>query len=383
MKKVASITFVILATLLGVALLWALRGAVVLFALSLALSAALRPIVDHLVERGWSQSAAMAAVYIATFLDGAVVAYVLGAELVIELPRAATDLVTAYDYAARHWKGAGTFRSFLAANMPPPAELDKLLGTIAPDLARGALGSTLSILDVLGSALAVLALSIYWGANRDAFERVWLSLLPVERRTRARSVWTATRLAAGAHLRHEVGQSALAATALALGFWGIGCTYWALPAVAVAVLRLVPLLGIAFAVAFAALAGLADSPSLALAAAAMTLVVLLVIRLVIAPRVFQPTRLSPILAVMVVLAMAQTYGFVGIVFAPLITAAIQTFFSEMVAPAAVTAASSIDDLRLRAERIELGADNEPLPPELASMVSRLRHLLTEAGSTGP
>jgi putative permease len=379
-KKVAAITFVVLATLLGVALLWALRGAVVLFALSLALSAALRPIVDHLVERGWSQSAAMATVYVATVLDGAVLAYVLGAEAVVEIPRAAQELLTAYEHAARTWPRAGEFRRFVAEHMPPPGELDKLLASVAPGLARGAVGSTLSILDVLGSALAVLALSIYWGANRNAFERVWLSLLPVDRRMRARTVWTATRLAAGAHLRHEVGQSALTATALGLGFWALGSDYWAVPAIAVAVLRLVPLLGIAVAIAAAAGAGLATSPGHALAFAGMTLVVLLVVRFVIAPRVFQPPRLNPILAVMVVLAMAGTYGVAGIVFAPLIAAAIQTCFSELVAPATMAPASSVDDLRQRAEKLERDADERPLSPELASMLGRLRALLDDAGS---
>jgi putative permease len=380
-KKVASITFIVLATLLGVALLWALRGAVVLFALSLALSAALRPIVDHLVERGWSQSAAMAIVYVATVLDGAVLAYVLGAEAVIEIPRAASELLTAYEHAARTWPRSGEFRRFVAEHMPPPGELDKLLASVAPGLARGAVGSTLSILDILGSALAVLALSIYWGANRNAFERVWLSLMPVDRRMRARTVWTATRLAAGAHLRHEVGQSALAATALSLGFWAMGGEYWAVPAIVVAVLRLVPLLGIALAVIAAGAAGLATSPNHALAFAGITLVILLVVRLVIAPRVFQPPRLNPILAVMVVLAMAGTYGVAGIVFAPLIAAAIQTCFSELVAPATMAPSSSVDELRQRVEKLEREAEEKPLSPELASMLGRLRALLDDAGTT--
>jgi predicted PurR-regulated permease PerM len=379
--KVAPITFVVLATLLGVALLWALRGAVVLFALSLALSAALRPIVDHLTERGWSQSLAMATVYIATVLDAAVLAYVLGAQAIVELPRAASELLTAYELAARTWPRAGEFRAFVAEHMPPPGELDKLLAGVAPGLARGAVGSTLSVLDLLGSALAVLALSIYWGANRNAFERVWLSLLPVDRRMRARSVWTATRLAAGAHLRHEVGQSALAATALALGFWAMGSDYWAVPAIAVAVLRLIPLLGIAMAIVAAGAGGLATSPNHALVAAGMTLVVLLTVRLVIAPRVFQPPRLNPILAVMVVLAMAQTYGVAGIVFAPLIAAATQTCFSELVAPTAMAPAASVDDLRQRAETLEREAEERPLSPELASLLGRLRRLLDDAGTT--
>jgi predicted PurR-regulated permease PerM len=379
-KKVATITFVVLATLLGVALLWALRGAVVLFALSLALSAALRPIVDHLCERGWSQSAAMAVVYVATVLDGAVLAYVLGAQGVIEIPRAASELLTAYEHAARTWPKAGEFRSFVAGHMPPPGELDKLLGGVAPGLARGAVGSTLSVLDILGSALAVLALSIYWGANRNAFERVWLSLLPVDRRMRARTVWTATRMAAGAHLRHEIGQSALVATALALGFWAMGSEYWAVPAIAVAVLRLVPLLGIALSIVAAGAAGLATGPDHAVACAGITLVVLLVVRLVIAPRVFQPPRLNPILAVMVVLAMAGTYGVAGIVFAPLITAAIQTCFSELVAPATIAPASSLDDLRQRADKLASSSD-EPLSPELANLLGRLRALLDDAGTT--
>jgi len=378
-KPVAFITAVVLATLLSVVLLWELRGAVVLFALSLALSAALRPIVDHMVLRGWSPRAALAAVYLATFLDLSVLAYVLGAETLVELPRAASSLAAGYEEVVVTWPKAGSFRGFIAEHLPPPADIYRALGGVAPDeLARGAVGTTLGVLDVLGSALAVLALSVYWGANRDAFERVWLSLLPVDRRLRARALWNETRVAAGAHMRHEIGQSTIAAAALALGFWAMGCDYWALPALAVAVLRLVPLLGIAFAVLSAFLGGLATGLPLALGAAALTIAVLLMLRLVIGPRVFHAPRLNPILAVMVVLAVARTYGFAGLVFAPLITAVIQTVFGELIARTQTTPGASIDQLVRRTEALEGGDGTAELTPELTSLLGRLRKLLADA-----
>jgi predicted PurR-regulated permease PerM len=305
----------------------------------------------------------------------------LGAEALAELPRAASSLAAGYEEIAAKWPKAGSFRGFIAENLPPPAEIYKALGGMAPDeVARGAVGTTIDILGILGSALAVLALSIYWGANRDAFERVWLSLLPVARRLRARTVWNETRAAAGAHMRHELGQSALAATALALGFWAMGCEYWSLPAVAVAVLRLVPLLGGPFAIAAAFLGGLATSVPLAFAAGGLALVVLLMLRLVIAPRVFQAPRLNPILEVMVVLAVARTYGFGALIFAPLITAVIQTLFIELTTRTAAQPDASLDVLEQRAHALEANA-SAALTPELSNLLGRLRRLLTAAGTT--
>src|SRR5688500_12307515 len=114
-----------MATLLGVVFLWALRTAAVLVALSLALSAALGPIVDQLVQRGWWRRSALAAVYVATIVDLSVPAYVLGSQSLAEVPRAATELAAGYEEIVAKWPRGGSFRAFVAEHVPPSSQIYK------------------------------------------------------------------------------------------------------------------------------------------------------------------------------------------------------------------------------------------------------------------
>ena len=57
----------------------------------------------------------------------------------------------------------------------------------------------------------MVALSAYWSASREAFERLWLSLVPAPQRPRARDVWRAVEGAVGSHVRGELAVSVLSA----------------------------------------------------------------------------------------------------------------------------------------------------------------------------
>ncbi len=63
MKRLASYTALVLVTLLGAGLVWEFRGVILLFAFSLAIAAALRPLVDRQVERGWHRGLSILLVY--------------------------------------------------------------------------------------------------------------------------------------------------------------------------------------------------------------------------------------------------------------------------------------------------------------------------------
>jgi putative permease len=379
MKRAAFVTFVVLSTLLLLGALWAFRSAVLLFVLSMVVGAALRPVVNRLVHEGWSIKVAIGTVYLAAF--GAVLAiiFVLGAEILIEVPQAAKALTTTYEQASAEWPGAGGFRAFLATRLPPPAQLYESVGHLdAGGVARVALDSSFGILALLGNVLIVIALAVYWSIDRDSFERLWLSLLPVGRRTRARAVWTEARIATGAIFRQELGQSVIAAVVLGFGFWALGLTYWGLAALAVALLRLVPLLGIPLAVIAAGLLGLGTSDVQAIGAAAAALIFLLLIRAV-RGGLFDAPSLNPVLSVLVVLGLARVYGLAGLIVAPLVAAAIQSTFGELVSTQpADQGIPTLDDLRARAADIERAGLVLPFTPEVGNVVERLKRLLGRA-----
>lgn len=379
MRRAAFVAAVAFATLLGIAALYAFRAAVVLFVLSIVVGAALRPLVDRLVKEGWSLRLAIAAVYTAAVGTVVAIVFVLGAEIVVEVPTAAQALAESYEDVAVEWPREDGFRAFLAERLPPVAELYAAAGKLDPGgVARTAVDSSFGLLGLLGQTLIIIALAIYWSVERDAFERLWLSLLAVDTRIRARAVWTGMRVQTGAILRQELGQSLIAATALGFGFRFIDCAYWGLAALAVAVLRLVPLLGLPSSIAAAGLLGFATGPVEAALASGMTLVVLVALRAV-KNRLFDAPRQNPILVILVVLGLAHAYGWIGIIAAPLVAAAIQACFGELVASRpAETAPATLDELRARAEQIDRGAMLVPLEPEVQSVVERMKKLLARA-----
>src|SRR5262249_35673987 len=98
MKQLARNTAIVIATLLALALLWYLRGAVLTLMLALALAAALRPLIDGLVEQGWRLPAALTAAYIGAL--GLIVALLVVSvpALTEDVERFGHDLSETYDH---------------------------------------------------------------------------------------------------------------------------------------------------------------------------------------------------------------------------------------------------------------------------------------------
>jgi putative heme transporter len=358
MKQVAKIVFWVILTLAALWLLWAFRGAFVLLVLSIVLASAVRPLVDALQERGVPFRLAIAIAYGACLGVIGLLGYVLATRLLVEIPAAADHFVESYGHHFEH-----AIHEFRAAAV-----------------AQRALGSTFAILDLVGRAALVLVLSIYWTGGRDAFDRLWLSFLPVERRRTARTVWFATRAAVGAVLRREVGLSIAAAVPLSLGFFLARCELWALGTIAVLLLRLIPLLGTPLAVAAAALAASPSGLLSTILAVLIAIAVLASLRTVVASRFFPIERpLDPILEVLVILALANSIGLAGLIAAPLVVAAIQTAYAEITSlQASESRAPRLEDLVARTARLERRLSWTTPSPAVVSLFARLQQLVDRA-----
>ena len=383
MKRVATIVFWVTVTLGGLALAWAFRSAAILFLLSIAISAALRPMVDRLLARGVSLGAAIAITYLVCLAAVGVLAFALTQRLVIEVPAALDRLVEGYRDAAATWPRAGGYREFLSRVMPPPADFETAVGDVeASSVAGQAVGSLLVLFEIVGQVLLVLVLSVYWTSGRDAFERLWLSLLPSRRRQAAQAIWIATRRNVGLHLRRDLASSVLIGVTLLLGLRAVGLEFFGLATSFVLVLRLIPLLGGPAAVIAVAVTAAVSGPLATVLATALTIAVLLVLRVVVAPRALQVERnADPILAVLVILALAANYGIAGLVAAPFVAVAIQTLGAEVIALRASEAdLPTIPELSARARQLERRFRWTPPSPAIASLLSRLQYLLERAAS---
>jgi hypothetical protein len=99
------------------------------------------------------------------------------------------------------------------------------------------------------------------------------------------------------------------------------------------------------------------------------------------PRLINRRWDNPILTVILVIALADAFGLIGILVAPPISAAIQILWSHMITHRVVSGASAqVSDLkeRLAQLRLEIGLmDDLPLPL-VNSSLNRLNHLIEKA-----
>ena len=391
MRRVAWFTLIILATLTTAIVFWESRVAVVLFGLSLSVAAAVRPLVDRFavgrVPRG------LALLFAYALCVGGLIALVLilSGPLFANLQQLTKDLANGYEQIKAQWPSGSSLQQLLVKQLPAASDVSKAItGPQGGAVLQAVLGLTMGSFDLLGQLLIVLVLSMYWSVDQEHFKRLWLSLLPVQARTRARDVWQNIETGFGAYLRSQVVQTVLAILMLGLGYQVLGLQYPVALALIGAIGWLIPRVGVLLAVIPAMLVGLAISPMLGLLAAALTIGVLAFLEYVVEPRLFKRARFSSLLAVIVLLVLADEYGLIGILVAPPIAAAIQIFAGQsirattrsMATPAAhpIDLAQPIGVLRerLTAVHARLAGQTEPAP-ELNNLVERLTQLIDQAG----
>jgi len=385
MKRLALLTLAVLGTLLGVLVLWQFRNVVLLFLLSLAVAAALRPLVDHQVAQGWPRGRALGLVYCLTFTLVVILVFAVGGPLLDDLGAMADNFALGYEALWLRWPAGTEFQRAVAGVLPPPAELyAAIAGPQGQAMLQGVLGATMSVFDLLSNAAVVVMLSLYWGSDQARFERLWLSVLPAEQRARAREVWRAIEGGVGAYLRSEMAQSVLAGVLLGLGYWLLGVPYPVLLGVFSALAWLIPWLGALLALGPLLVAAGLVSPLLAGAAGLFTVLVFVVLEVVIEPRLYHRRQYSTLLVVLMLIIMGEAYGVLGVLVAPPLAAALQILLTTLLAPSSTPAGQPIAEQfvaleeRLTAVRAALTIAGPEAAPQLTSLVARLERLLDES-----
>jgi predicted PurR-regulated permease PerM len=345
-KRLAAETATCLATLLVLVLLWKFHVGVLLFLASLALASAVRPSVDSLEARGLPRALALVLTYVVGVALTGLLLYLVGTPMLGELRAGSNRLTAAYEHLATHTRPDSPVGQLLARVLPP------VTGRRAPSvdmeaLFEGAVGVTLSTLDLLTQAILVTALSLYWALRRGSFERILMSLLQVTARRRLRALVRALARGVGDQLRSDASQSVLGVLVLSLGYHTLGLEFWALPAVAGALARFVPLIGGAIAVLAGLLAGLAQSTALGVCAAGYSLAVVMVLELVVSRRMFLSRRPSAILRVVTAAVLAEAYGVAGLIAAPSVAATLQAVFESLLLPHPAAQARDLGQLAER------------------------------------
>lgn len=331
MNNVLRYVLVVATTLVVLVLLWQFRIALLLFALSLAVAAALRPSINRLSGPRVSRRLALAIVYFLLVISILGFLVLIGQPLARDLQNATDDFVTGYESAVAVWPDQGSmFQQMLAEQLPPSDELYNAL--TSPDgvpALEGIFGAAQDFFSILGRIAIIIILSLYWSVDQLRFERLGLSLLPKEIHPRALHVWRTVEGAVGAHLRSEVVQSVLAGLLLGLAYWLMGIRYPALFTLWAAIARLIPWLGVVIAALPLLFVEMGSSPLVSLTATIYTVGILLILKIVVEPRYFRRERYSSLLIVIFVIILAESFGVVGVMLAPLLALTLQILFEQL------------------------------------------------------
>jgi predicted PurR-regulated permease PerM len=381
-KQIIRFGVAIMTTLLALVVLWQFRIVVVYVLISLTLAAALRPLVNRLVGRGFVARAAWILLCLVILGIFGFLLFLTVETAINEIQQLSHTLSVQDKWILPAWLEGSSFQQALVARLPPPSKLfEAVTGDQGQLVLPAILGFTQGIGVVVSGVLVILLLSIYWSINQIHFERLWLSLLPSGQRKQARGVWRTIEPDIGAYIRSEVVQSLLAVLLLGLGYWLLGSPYPALLALVGALAWLIPVIGAPLAVILPLLLGMLTSVQLSLFTALYTLVALIALEVWVEPRLFRRKWNNPILTLVILLAMADAFGLVGILVAPPLSVVCQILWSRLVSRRAVLgAAAQVSDLKERQARVwdTIKAMDEPPPVLVTSSMERLTHLIEKA-----
>ncbi|MCB0170321.1 MAG: AI-2E family transporter [Anaerolineae bacterium] len=388
MRRLAWFTSIILGTLAVLFLLWEFRSAVWIFLFSLAAAATFRPPIKQLTKRGLSLSMALLLVYGAVVLVVGGLLIVVSFNLLTELQDLANRFAIGYQHIEVVWPEGTPLQQAVASRLPTS---DTLYDSIMGDNGLSTLPSVLEITSNLAENLTylviVLFLGIYWTVDQVRFERLLLSLIPIENRAPAREMWRQIETNVGSYLRSELIQSLLAGLLLGLGYWLIGLQYPTLLALIGAVVWLIPIMGVLLALIPVIIVGVISGLWVGLIAGGYTLLVFWLLEYIIEPRFYDRRRFSSLLLLLVMLALIDTFGLAGLILAPPVAVAIQITFTWLIQKRipAMTGKTipELVDLQDRVSTIEtkLATDEMPPSPRVVSMLDRLKELLNEAADT--
>ncbi|MCL4264072.1 MAG: AI-2E family transporter [Anaerolineae bacterium] len=375
----------VMVTVVALALLWQFRQVALYVLLSLALAAALRPLVRRPAGQSLAARLGLILLYLVA-LGSFLLLLAAGVGAAIRDIQELAQQVSAQDaWQQPAWLQGGLVQEFLDTRLPPPSQLfAALIGEQGELVLPVVLGFSQGVFSLLSGALVILFLSIYWSIGQNHFERLWLSLLPPGLRKQMRDIWQTVEVNLGVYIRRQTGQALLAGLLLGLGYWLLGSPYPALLALLGAVALLIPIVGPILAIIPPLVLGLLTSVPLSLLTAVYTLIVIVSLKWWTTSRLGHHVQVNPMLTIVILIALADAYGLLGILFAPPLAATCQILWSHLISHRAVSgAATQISDLKERQAHVwaAIQAMDEPPSPLVTSSMERLTQLMDKAEPT--
>lgn len=380
-KQILIISAAVMTTLLALLAFWQFRIVVAYVLISLVLAATFRPISRRESRRSFGTRLLLSLQYVVGLIVSLLLIYIVGKFIVSDFQQITEKFAAQTVWILPPWLEGGLFQRTLVRWLPTPDRLFQSLISQRQLVFDAALGITQGLGGFLSALLVIFFLSIYWSINQNHFERLWLSLLPSRHRKYARYIWRTVEFEIGAYTRSEVVQSVLAIILLGVGYWLLGSPYPTLLAVTGALAWLVPVVGAALAIILPFLLGLLTSTQLSLVTVFYTLLVLIALQVWVEPRLFKLKWDNQVLTFVILLAMADAFGLVGIIVAPYISAVCHILWRLLVSDRMIERTKvQILDLREQQDHLQETIDKMegPPPPLVVSSMERLRELIDKA-----
>lgn len=380
-KTLVKIAFAVLTTVLAIVVLWQFRTIVAYLLISLILAATIRPLFSRLTGRKVIIRLIWILVYIIFLIGAGLLLFLLFRTSTSEIQELAKNVAVQDKWVIPIWSGSSIQQTILSKLPSPSVLFQAIVGNEGELVLPALLGIAKGMGSVLTAVAIIFVLSAYWSFNQVHFERLWLSLLPSDQRKRARSVWRTIEPDLGGYIRGQLFQSLVTGLLLGLGYWLIGSSLPVALALFGALVCLIPVVGPILAILATLLVGVFTGVPIGLFTALYALVVTIAVMIWLKPRLLNRRWDNPILTVLLLIALAKSFGIFGIILAPPLSVVLQILWYRLITHRSESgAATNISDLkhRLAALRETVSTMEEPYPPLVTSCMKRISDLLEEA-----
>jgi predicted PurR-regulated permease PerM len=295
------------------------------------IAAALQPWHAKLCSWGVPKAVAVLMIYVAILIGLASIALLIGPALVDQIGSFATDFPKNYSVLRASLAASEVAPLRLVGQRLPPFErLTSAVTTASPGLYQGVIGVTMSAAEVIMCTVAVFAIAFYWTMEVGRFERLIMSLVPVEQRLRTLNIWHEIESKLGGFVRGQ-GMAMLAVgVASGAGYALIGLPNPLTLGVLAGLLEAVPLLGPVLAAVPAVIVALPLGFHAVLLVVGLAAILQLTENYVLIPRIMgEAVGVSALVNILAVIAFGELYGLPGVFLAIPITATVQVVLGSL------------------------------------------------------
>lgn len=311
-----------------------LASVLTLMAVALFLALGLEPVVQWLLRRGLSRTAAVAVVFVAVILFFVGLLAAVVPPLVTqttELAQSSPDLLD----RLLHWKLLRDLDDQYHVISQAQTELQRRLtnGETVMGLFGGLLGASKALVSGLFSAFTVLILTLYFLASMRSANDFAYRLVPASRRARVRLLGDEIQRRVGGYVAGQIAVASINGFCTYILVTALGLPYGLVLALTVGVFGLIPLVGATIGALVVVLVALFDSWQAGVIVAVYYVIYQQIENYVIAPRIMSRTVAVPgAVALIAALAGGALLGILGALVAIPIAAGILLVVQEVVVP---------------------------------------------------